>query len=172
MTSAAGSPELPRPVAVPGPRLTRREAEVLVLVVERYRNPEIATMLGISKRTVESYMASLLEKFGATDRSALVALAKTAPAARAGRSHSTAATAGSRGRQLRGGLPVIVRAGELRRRGALLCRQARRHRAISARQVQVARRLVADARDRLDSVPHTARFRALHGTGAESDAST
>jgi DNA-binding CsgD family transcriptional regulator len=59
--------------------LTPREAEVLRWVAGRYGNAEIATLLGISKRTVESHMAALLQKCAVTDRAALIRTAAREP---------------------------------------------------------------------------------------------
>jgi class 3 adenylate cyclase/DNA-binding CsgD family transcriptional regulator len=53
---------------VPGGGVSRREAEVLELVVENWTNAEIAARLFISERTVESHVSSLLRKLGAADR--------------------------------------------------------------------------------------------------------
>jgi DNA-binding CsgD family transcriptional regulator len=58
--------------------VTAREAEVLKLVLARYTNAEIAALLNISKRTVESHMAALLRKFAVPDRTALIRAAATA----------------------------------------------------------------------------------------------
>ena len=55
--------------------VTDREAEVLWAVGERLRNREIAERLHLSVRTVESHIAALLRKFGATDRTALAEVA-------------------------------------------------------------------------------------------------
>ncbi|HEY2297077.1 MAG TPA: helix-turn-helix transcriptional regulator [Jatrophihabitans sp.] len=60
--------------------LTRREGELLKLVVARYGNAEIAGLLSISKRTVESHMAALLRKFGVADRPELIRTAAVASA--------------------------------------------------------------------------------------------
>ena len=60
---------LPDPLARAG--VTDREAEVLWAVAERRRNREIAERLHLSVRTVESHIAALLRKLGATDRAAL-----------------------------------------------------------------------------------------------------
>jgi predicted ATPase/DNA-binding CsgD family transcriptional regulator len=69
-----------RPADVPrGPirdaRVTARELDVLRLVGERLSNREIADLLFLSERTVESHVSSLLRKLGGTNRSALVAVA-------------------------------------------------------------------------------------------------
>jgi DNA-binding CsgD family transcriptional regulator len=56
------------------PVVTRREADVLARVMDRLTNAEIATELCVSERTVESHVSSLLRKFGATNRRALVEL--------------------------------------------------------------------------------------------------
>jgi predicted ATPase/DNA-binding CsgD family transcriptional regulator len=52
--------------------VTEREADVLWAVTERLRNREIAERLHLSVRTVESHVAALLRKLGATDRAGLV----------------------------------------------------------------------------------------------------
>ena len=64
------------------PGLTRRETEVLALVVDRYDNAEIAALLGISKRTVESHVTALLRKLAAADRATLRAIGRDCIAAR------------------------------------------------------------------------------------------
>ncbi|WP_170315490.1 ATP-binding protein [Nakamurella deserti] len=73
--------------------VTRREREVLDLVVARLANREIAEALFLSERTVESHVSSLLRKLGGRDRSALLRFAPppTVPTATAGDA------AGSRG---------------------------------------------------------------------------
>lgn len=58
-----------------GVRLTGRERAVLRMVVERYGNQDIADRLVISKRTVESHVATLLSKFGVPDRRTLIEVA-------------------------------------------------------------------------------------------------
>jgi predicted ATPase/DNA-binding CsgD family transcriptional regulator len=58
-----------------GATLTRRELEVLALLVEGRTNPEIANELFISPRTVSVHVTHILEKLGVENRSAAVALA-------------------------------------------------------------------------------------------------
>jgi predicted ATPase/DNA-binding CsgD family transcriptional regulator len=52
------------------PRLTRREREVLRLLCQHYTNAEIADQLFVGTRTVETHVASLLDKLGVTHRRA------------------------------------------------------------------------------------------------------
>ena len=66
-----------RPAEPPGPRveadeLSRAERRVLGLVVEGFANGDIANALFVSKRTVESHLASLYRKLGVSTRVALV----------------------------------------------------------------------------------------------------
>jgi len=51
--------------------LSRRERQVLDLIMAAFSNREIAETLGIEERTVKSYVASLLRKSGAENRVAL-----------------------------------------------------------------------------------------------------
>lgn len=52
--------------------LSRRQAEVLALVIEGHPNASIATILGIATRTVEVHVSALLERLHVENRSALV----------------------------------------------------------------------------------------------------
>jgi len=52
-----------RPVA-----LSRRQTQLLSLLVQGLKNREIATELGISEGTVKAYLTTLFEKVGARDR--------------------------------------------------------------------------------------------------------
>lgn len=65
----------PRIGAVPGQTLTPRESAILAAVERRLSNPEIASELFISVRTVESHIASLRRKLGAESRAELIAAA-------------------------------------------------------------------------------------------------
>ena len=55
-----------------GTPLTEREIEVLKLIVDEYSNPEIAEMLFISVRTVDTHRRNLLDKLGAKNTAGLV----------------------------------------------------------------------------------------------------
>lgn len=52
--------------------LTRREKEVLIYIAEDKKNKEIASLLGISIRTVQTHRTNLMDKIGAHDRTELV----------------------------------------------------------------------------------------------------
>jgi DNA-binding NarL/FixJ family response regulator len=54
------------------PRLTAREQEVVRLVARGLSNKAIATLLGISPRTVEGHLNHVFEKVGTTSRTELV----------------------------------------------------------------------------------------------------
>lgn len=53
--------------------LTRREKEVMELLLRRCSNDEIANQLGIKKRAVENYISLIYEKTGINDRNELLA---------------------------------------------------------------------------------------------------
>ena len=55
--------------------LTRREREVLRLLVEGHTNGEIAQRLGIREQTVKEYVSALLAKFQVRNRVALAVAA-------------------------------------------------------------------------------------------------
>jgi DNA-binding NarL/FixJ family response regulator len=57
------------------PQLTRREIEVLNLLVEGQRQKEIAAQLVISQKTVATHIQNLLGKFGVHSRAELIARA-------------------------------------------------------------------------------------------------
>jgi len=55
-----------------GGRLSPREQEVLKLIAEAHTNKEIASILHLAEKTVESHRANLLRKLGMRDRVELV----------------------------------------------------------------------------------------------------
>jgi DNA-binding NarL/FixJ family response regulator len=56
---------------MPPVALTRREREVLPLVAHGLANRQIADALGITERTAESHVASILAKLGVANRAQL-----------------------------------------------------------------------------------------------------
>lgn len=63
-SGAAGSKEVPK--------ISRRELEVLRLIMDEKTTPEIAGILFLSEKTVESHRAALLAKLGARNTAGLV----------------------------------------------------------------------------------------------------
>lgn len=57
------------------PKLSRREKEVLKLIVEEFTTTEIADKICISQKTVESHRANLLSKLNARNSAGLVRIA-------------------------------------------------------------------------------------------------
>ena len=57
------------------PKITRRERQVLALIVEGLTNSEIADQLFISIKTVDSHRTNLLEKLSAKNTASLVRIA-------------------------------------------------------------------------------------------------
>jgi len=55
-------------VSLPSSALTRREREVLRLIVDGYSNPQISEMLSISANTVKRHVSNLFLKLDVTDR--------------------------------------------------------------------------------------------------------
>ncbi len=55
--------------------LSKRETEVLTLIAEGYTNQEIADRLFTSKRTIEGYRQSMIEKTGTRNTAALIRFA-------------------------------------------------------------------------------------------------
>lgn len=56
---------------------TRRQREILTLVADGLSNAEIATVLGISRRTVEKHLETIHAKAGTATRARLVAFARS-----------------------------------------------------------------------------------------------
>lgn len=102
-----------------GAELTAREAEVLALIARHLTNAQIAEILVISQRTVESHVSSMLRKLQLPDRRSL--------ARHAGSPSGTAVRSGSRGLPLPA-TPLIGRSGE---RAALVAKLAE-HRMVTA----------------------------------------
>jgi DNA-binding NarL/FixJ family response regulator len=59
-------------VEVPRDQLTPRELDVVKLIAEAYTNKQIAQILKVSEKTVESHRGNLLAKLGMRDRVELV----------------------------------------------------------------------------------------------------
>ena len=60
----------------PGPRLTRREREILHLLMKGSANKEIAARLGVSDQTVKNQLSTLYRKAGVSSRLELVLFAQ------------------------------------------------------------------------------------------------
>lgn len=56
----------------PKDKLTDREQEVVKLIAEAHTNKQIAEILGLSEKTVESHRSNILNKLGMSDRVELV----------------------------------------------------------------------------------------------------
>ena len=98
------------------PGVTGREAEVLDALAERLTNSEIAARLGVSERTVESHVSSLLRKLGVHNR---VDLARRGVSRRAMTSAARSVPAPARGDRPQG--MCVGRDEELHR--LLACRE-------------------------------------------------
>ena len=72
--AATGAPQADRPFPV----LTEREHEILDRLARGLRNDAIAARMGISIKTVQNNVSTILLKLGATDRAQAVALARDA----------------------------------------------------------------------------------------------
>ncbi len=68
-------PPMRIPSSRPAEELSRREREVLTLLVRRWTAPEIAEWLSLSERTAESHVASIYNKLGVSCRRDAVAAA-------------------------------------------------------------------------------------------------
>ena len=63
------------PLEAPVTDLTRRELEVLALIVEGLTNPDIAERLVVSRSTVKAHVSNILGKLNASNRSEAVSIA-------------------------------------------------------------------------------------------------
>ncbi len=75
--AGSGSPSLPvtvRPAGVPAPfdKLSRREAEILALLVEGRTNKEIAIALDLQEITIKVHLRNVYRKIGAANRAQAV----------------------------------------------------------------------------------------------------
>jgi DNA-binding NarL/FixJ family response regulator len=61
-----------RPDPDPGSTLTPREQEVVKLIADAYTNAQIAAILFLSEKTIESHRANVLRKLDMHDRVELV----------------------------------------------------------------------------------------------------
>lgn len=61
--------------AAPGKDLTRRELEVLSLLVKGLSNPEISDRLCLSRATVKVHVSSILSKLGVSNRAEAISMA-------------------------------------------------------------------------------------------------
>jgi DNA-binding NarL/FixJ family response regulator len=81
MSGTERKPGIGEPIAPPGragsasdgARLSRRELEVAKLVAEGKTNREVASMLYLSEKTVETHMSHILAKLGVTSRTHIAA---------------------------------------------------------------------------------------------------
>ena len=59
-------------ISVSAAELSERETDVVRLIAQGYSNKEIATLLNLSVKTVETYKARAMEKIGLDSRVAIV----------------------------------------------------------------------------------------------------
>jgi DNA-binding NarL/FixJ family response regulator len=72
MQQAAAMPPRLVPNGSESEMLTERELQVLRLLAEGYRNPEIAERLYLARGTVRNYVSGILQKLGVSDRTQAV----------------------------------------------------------------------------------------------------
>jgi DNA-binding NarL/FixJ family response regulator len=56
-------------------RLTKREREILILIVDGMKNLQIATRLGVTERTIETYRHRLMQKLNVRSVAGLIRFA-------------------------------------------------------------------------------------------------
>jgi DNA-binding NarL/FixJ family response regulator len=66
------------PPAATIPGLTQREHEILTLVAQHLTNPQIATRLGLSQKTVRNHVSNIFAKLQVGDRAQAIDLAREA----------------------------------------------------------------------------------------------
>ncbi len=66
------------PPAATIPGLTQREHEILALVAQHLTNPQIATRLGLSQKTVRNHVSNIFAKLQVGDRAQAIDLAREA----------------------------------------------------------------------------------------------
>lgn len=69
-------PEPVPPAAAPGSPLTEREREVLRLLTQGRDDREVAVLLGVTERAIESHVAAICEKLGAESRAQAIEIAR------------------------------------------------------------------------------------------------
>jgi NarL family two-component system response regulator YdfI len=73
--SAVTSSESTAAKASDGPSFTQRELEILVAISHGERSKEIAARLGLTRRTIETYLTNIYQKLDVDSRAAAVAVA-------------------------------------------------------------------------------------------------
>jgi NarL family two-component system response regulator YdfI len=73
--AAASPPALAATRAANKPRLTERELEILAAIAHGERSKEIAARLGLTRRTIETYLTAIYQKLEVDSRAAAVAVA-------------------------------------------------------------------------------------------------
>jgi DNA-binding NarL/FixJ family response regulator len=78
LLNATGSSRgtVPEPPELPPDGLTRREAEILILIAHGKTNPDIAHELVLSSHTVKSHINRIFAKTGSADRAAAMRYAR------------------------------------------------------------------------------------------------
>ncbi len=67
-----------RPISDAFPELTDREYEILTLIAQRCSNPEIATQLVLSPKTIRNHVSNILSKLQVADRAQAIMRAREA----------------------------------------------------------------------------------------------